>query len=104
MSARYLETQARPSAIGLHAPLQQSVSAEQDAPSALQATSCRPGPDWPAQPCLVKKDVTTRCEVRSARSSSHATAGKATILTKSAKTIGETTRTRMMTSLRPGFS
>jgi len=75
--ARYLGTQARPSAIGLHAPLQQSASAVQVAPLGLQATSCQSGVDLAAPPCSGKKAVTVLCGDCSASSCSHAAAGKA---------------------------
>jgi hypothetical protein len=98
-----LDTQARPSAIGLHAPLQQSASAVQGAPAALQAASCRSGVDLVAPPCPGKRAVTVLCGDCSDSSRSHAAAGKAATQTKSAKKSGETARIRMITSLDTGF-
>jgi len=50
MFGRYLGTQARPCAIGLHAPLQQSGSAVQVAPLGLRATSHQ---KWRGVGCIV---------------------------------------------------
>jgi len=94
-----LGTQARPSAIGLHAPLQQSESAVQVAPFGLQAASCQTGVDLVAAPCAGKKALTVLCGDSSASSRSHAAAGKVATPTKSAKKIGEITRALMITSL-----
>ena len=97
-AVRYLlDMQARPSPIGLHAPLQHSASAAQAEPSALQATSRGSGVDVAALGS-VKKAVTVRCEAAFC-SCSHAAAGKAATPTKSAKNIDETARIRMITSL-----
>jgi hypothetical protein len=93
-----LDTQLRPSPIGLHAPLQHSASAAQAEPSALQATG-RGSVDAVARPCWVKKAVTVRCEAAFC-SSSHAAAGKTAMPTKSAKSIGKTACIRMITSIR----
>jgi hypothetical protein len=101
-AVRYLlDTQLRPSPIGLHAPLQHSVSAAQAEPSALQATG-RGSVDAVAPAGRVKKAVTVRCESAFC-SSSHAAAGKTAMPTKSAKNIGKTACVRMIASLRTGF-
>jgi hypothetical protein len=95
----YLGTQARPSAIGLHAPLQHSASAVQVAPLGLQTASCQSGVDLAGAPRSGKKAVTVLFGNCSTSSRSHAAAGKAKTPTKSAKKIGEITRALMITSL-----
>jgi len=97
-----LDTQLRPSPIGLHAPLQHSASAAQADPSALQATG-RGSVDAVARLRWVKKAVTVRCEAAFC-SSSHAAAGKTAMPTKSAKNIGKTVRPHDHLPLDTGFA
>jgi hypothetical protein len=93
---RYLDTQARPSPIGLHTPLQHSASSAQAEPSALQAMSRGSGVGMAARLCSVKNAITVRCEAVFSRS--HAAPGKATMPVKIVTSIGRIADMRMTIS------